>query len=268
MDTLFFWLSKLVWLLISPDSLLLIALLLALACLVLGRERLATTLLGFACAAFLVIALFPLHILLFHPLDVRFKTNPALPDTLDGIIVQGGAEDAYRSSLWNQVSLSSGAERFITFIELAREYPEARLVFTGGTGSLTRQGYKGADVARELFGRHGLDINRIVFERESRNTYENALLTKRLVQPGKDEKWLLITTAWHLPRSVGVFCKQQWPVIPYPVDHATVPDPRLSVGWALSEHLGQLKTGLREWLGLFAYYVTGKTTALLPSACT
>jgi uncharacterized SAM-binding protein YcdF (DUF218 family) len=267
MDTLFFWLSKLIWLLISPDSLLIILILLSFALLMLRREQGAKKLLGVACAILLAIALFPIHSLLLHPLDTRFETNPELPPKLDGIIVLGGAEDPYQSSLWNQVELGAGAERFIAFLELARQHPEAQLVFSGGTGSLTKQAYKGADVAEKLFRQQGLDLNRVVFERQSRNTYENALLTKHLIQPEPNEQWLLITTAWHMPRSVGVFCNEQWPVIPYPVDHATSPGSQISIGWALAEHLESLKVGLREWLGLLAYYVTGKTTALLPSTC-
>jgi len=267
MDTLFFWLSKLAWLLISPDSLLLILILLSFALLMLRKERSARKLLGVVCVALLAIAMLPIHSVLLHPLDSRFATNPELPPRLDGIIVLGGAEDPYHSSLWNQVELGAGAERFTAFLELARRHPEAQLVFTGGTGSLTKQAYKGADVAKELFQQQGLELNRVVFERQSRNTYENALFTKRLIHPEPNEQWLLITTAWHMPRSVGVFCKQQWPVIPYPVDHATSPSNEISLSWALAEHLESLKIGTREWLGLLAYYVTGKTTALLPSKC-
>ncbi len=150
---------------------------------------------------------------------------------------------------------------------LGRQYPEAKLVFTGGTGSLTGQEYKAAGVAKVLFEQQGLDLSRITFERESRNTYENALLTKKLVQPDKGETWLLITTAWHMPRSVGIFCKQQWPVIPYPVDHATDPDDLFSIRFSLAGNLRNLNIATREWIGLFAYYLTGKTAKLFPTRC-
>ena len=267
MDTFFFWLSKLAWLLIAPDSLLLILILSSFVLLCLGKHRIARTLLGASCIALVLIAVFPLHNLLLYPLERRFETNPALPAQIDGIIVLSGAEEPFLSSLWNQVELNPAAERNLAFLALARQYPKARLVFTGGTGSLSRQEYKAADVARTLFEQQGLDLNRVTFESESRNTFENALFTRKMVQPKKGEKWLLITTAWHMPRAVGAFCKQQWAVIAYPVDHATEPGHLFSVHLSLAEHLRGLNISIREWVGLFAYYLTDKTTALLPAEC-
>jgi uncharacterized SAM-binding protein YcdF (DUF218 family) len=232
-----------------------------------GKIRIAKRLLGFTCFLLLAIALLPLGNLLLYPLESRFETNPQLPETIDGIVVLSGAENPYLSALWNQVELGPAAERDVAFLALARQYPQARLVFTGGTGSMIRPEYKGADVARELFAQQGLDLARVSFERESRNTHENAVLTRQLVQPGENENWLLITTAWHMPRSVGIFCKQQWPVIPYPVDHYTPRGQLLSVDLDLSGHLRDLVIGVKEWVGLVAYYLTGKTTALLPASC-
>ena len=267
MDALFFWLSKLVWMVIAPDNFLLILVLASCALLFFGKERIARRLLAATCVALVVVSLFSLHGILLHPLDSRFETNPALPQHLDGIIVLSGSEDPYKSRMWNQVSLGGTAERNLTFITMAREYPDAKLVFSGGSGSLSGGEYKAADVARTLFAQQGLDLTRIRFERESRNTYENVLFSKKLVQPRQGETWLLITTAWHMPRSVGVFCKQGWPVIPYPVDHETAPGVLVAVHFSLADNLRNLNIALREWTGLFAYYLTGKTGQLLPSGC-
>jgi len=267
MDTFFFWLSKLAWLAIAPDSLLLMLILASFALLYFKKERAARKLLGTTCVLLLVISLIPLHKALLHPLDTRFETNPALPQQIDGIIVLSGSEDPYMSSLWNQVALGGTAERILTFMAMARQYPEAKLVFSGGTGSLSRQQYKTADVARTLFKQQGLNVDRITFERESRNTYENVLLSKTLVQPNQGENWLLITTAWHMPRSVGIFCKQNWPVIPFPVDHATAPGELISLRFSLAANLRGLNIAMREWVGLLAYYLTGKTAKLFPTRC-
>jgi uncharacterized SAM-binding protein YcdF (DUF218 family) len=118
-----------------------------------------------------------------------------------------------------------------------------------------------------MFEEQGLDVARVIFERESRNTYENALLSKKLVQPREGETWLLITTAWHMPRSVGIFCKQQWPVIPYPVDHATNRGSQFSIYFSLAGNLRNLNIAMREWIGLAVYYFTDKTTKLFPTRC-
>ena len=267
MDTLFFWISKLAWMVIAPGNFLLILVLASCALLFLGKERIARRLLAATCVALAIVSVFQLHAILLHPLDSRFETNPALPQHLDGIIVLSGSEDPYRSQMWNQVSLGETAERNLTFMEMARKYPQAKLVFSGGTASLLGGQYRAADVARTLFAQQGMDLDRIVFEREARNTYENVLFSRKLVQPRKGETWLLITTAWHMPRSVGIFCKQGWPVIPYPVDHATAPDERVVIHFSMADNLRNLNIAVREWIGLYAYYVTGKTAQLLPSRC-
>ncbi len=267
MDTLFFWLSKFAWKLIAPDSLLLMLILSSFFLLYSGKDKAGKRLLGVSCVLLVLIAVFPPHTLLLHPLETRFETNPSLPERIDGIIVLSGAEDPFLSNLRNQVQLNPAAERILAFMEMARRYPNAKLVFTGGTGSLTGDQYKAADVAETLFEQQGLDLSRVTFEREARNTYENVLLTRKIVNPKEGENWLLITTAWHMPRSVGIFCKQRWPVIPYPVDHATAPGDLISIHLGLAQNLNSLNIAAKEWIGLLAYFLTGKTTALLPSRC-
>lgn len=264
MDTIFFWLSKTAWWLLSPDILLLIVILFTWLLLALGANKLAKKIHTVTAAACLLIAFLPLGSWLLHPLENRFPVNPVLPQHIDGIIVLGGAENAVLSSLWKQPELGDGAERYLAFFNLARQYPDAKLVFTGGSGSLSDQSHKGADVAQTLFERLGLDTSKIIFERQSRNTYENAIFSKRLAAPASRENWLLITTAWHMPRSMGIFTRAGWPMIPYPVDHQNTPDERLRVELDFSQHLCNLRTAVREWLGLVAYRLTDKTSALFP----
>ncbi len=267
MDSLFFWLSKLTWLVIAPDSLLLILILAAWALLWRGAYRPATGLLGLVAVIPTVIALLPVGAWLLSPLEQRFAANPPLPKKIDGIIVLGGAEDARLSASSLQAELNDAAERHLALLALAKRYPEAKLVYTGGTGSMLEQQYKGAAVAELLYAGQGLDLSRLTFERNSRNTYENALLTLREIKPVPGESWVLITTAWHMPRSIGVFCEAGWPTIPYPVDHWTVPAEPFAISLDLAAHLRVLKHAAREWIGLIAYYATGKTTALLPDRC-
>ena len=267
MDTLFFYISKLIWLLISPGSLLLILMLVSLILLYLGKQKLAKTLLTITTGLLLFISFVPIGEWLLYPLESRFQTNPTLPEKVDGIIVLSGAEDTEGSHLWNQVELGEAAERNLTFMSLARKYPKAKLVFTGGTGSLSKQEYKAADVAKILFQQQGLDVNKIIFERESRNTYENAIFSKKIIKPRQNKNWVLITTSWHMPRSVGIFCKAEWPIIPYPVDHSTKKGNLVRIDFDVLRNLNSLQIAIKEWLGLFAYYLSGKTTSLLPTQC-
>lgn len=267
MDTLFFYISKLVWLLVSPDSLIFILILVTLAFLYAGKQKIAKILLTTISGLLILIAFFPVGEWLLFPLESRFQTNPQLPDKVDGIIVLSGAEATELSHLWEQVELGAAAERDFMFVTLAKKYPKAKLAFTGGTGSLINQEYKAADVAEKLFKELGFDIKRIIFERESRNTYENVVYSKKIIKPMENENWVLITTSWHMPRSVGIFCKTDWPVIPYPVDHQTKKGNLFRVDFNLSGNLNTLRTAIKEWIGLFAYYLSDKTTSFFPEQC-
>ena len=206
----------------------------------------------------LLIAMFPVGEWLLYPLERRFPVNTELGD-VDGIIVLSGEEDPMHTLLWNQTSVGEAAERNLAFMALSKEYPEAKLVFSGGASSLIHQEYKAGDVARRLFKEQGMDLARITFERESRNSWENAMLSKKLVQPVSDERWVLITTGWHMPRSVGIFCKAEWQVIPYPVDFRTKPGHLMRMDWGFADHLKDLVTGVKEWIGLVAYQLMGKS---------
>lgn len=257
MDSLFFWVSKLAWLFISPDSLLLLLFALGLLLLWRGRERWAKRTLGFVFTAFLLIGLFPVGEWLLYPLEKQYATNPPL-EKVDGIIVLGGAEQPITSAEWDQVVVDQSGERDLAFLMLARAFPDAQRVYTGGSSSMVEQGLKGADVAKRLFKEQGLDISSITFESESRNTWENAVFSKKLLKPKADENWVLITTAWHMPRSVGVFCQQGWNVIPYPVDYRTNKDSLFRMDWGLAGHLRQLTVAFKEWIGITVYKTTGK----------
>lgn len=267
MDTFFYWVSKLIWALVAPDHLLLILLTIACGLFWVGYQQFALHVFSALLVIFWLIALFPVGSWLLYPLEAKFPANPPLPDRLDGIIMLAGAEKIDASYVWQQVELKAYSERALAFMRLARQYPDARLVFTGGLGSKLDKQFQEADVAAQLFEEQGLEVGAIQFERHSRNTYENALLSKALVKPKKGEKWLLITSASHMPRAVGVFCRVGWPVIPYPVDHWTVPSRLTSIGFAFGENLEQLTYAVREWLGLSAYYLTGKTTSWVSGVC-
>lgn len=265
MDTLFFWLAKTGWAFASPGSLLVILVITIWLLLKWGAQRHARCLAGLLSLVLLLVALFPVGEWLLHPLESRFSGG--LPASVDGIIVLGGSVDPVKSAAWNQVEAIATTEREFNFLELARRYPQARLAFTGGSGSLGNQAYKEAEWTRKLFAGQGIDITRVSFEDQSRNTYENAVFSKKLLEPGPGENWLLITTAWHMPRAVGVFCKAGFPVTAYPVDHWTLRGDLLRLEWDFAGNLGELDTALREWLGLLMYRLTGKTNNLVPSGC-
>jgi len=268
MDTSFWMLSKILWTLASPEKVVLILLFAGTVFLWTTRQKLGRWLVSMSALIFFVFTLFPINILLLRPLEERFSAPTELPADISGIIVLSGSERPVITKTRGQPSLSGGAERLTTFVALARHYPQASLIYAGGAGSLYYQDYKSNETARKLFEQLGLNLDRVLFDTEARNTFENAVNTFNLLGQQTEGDWILITSAFHMPRSVGIFRKTGWNVIPYPVDYQT------SGEWDYDWKFGRLfnflefSTGLHEWLGLIAYRMTGKTAALFPKPAT
>lgn len=265
MDTLFFWCSKLFWLIISPDHLLVWMLSTALFFLLTKCYLPAKLLFSISISAIVLITFLPVGEILLEPLENRFPVQKKLPAHVDGIIVLGGAESIRLSKAWNQVELYASAERFFAFIQMINIYPKAKPIFAGGTGSLNQQQTKGATIAEHLFKNLGLDLSSIFFERESRNTYENAVNSYKLIQPMPNETWILITSAYHMPRSMGAFRNAGWNPIAYPVDHNALKNDVIRFEFNFSANLELLCKAVKEWVGLSAYYLTGKTRTFFPA---
>lgn len=209
------------------------------------------------------IGFFPVGQWLAAPLEQYRIEVPDQEQGPDGIIVLGGAWVKQPSEFWNQMEMNGAAERDVYMAVLARKFPDAKLVFTGGNNRVSGEGISEADIAKGFYQQLGVEEGRMVFEDRSRNTYENALFSKRLVAPKAEENWWLITSAYHMPRARGVFCKIGWQVKAYPVDHIYWGQP-FKPGWAFAYHLADLEFVLHEWVGLVAYRLTGKTSALFP----
>jgi uncharacterized SAM-binding protein YcdF (DUF218 family) len=267
MNTLFFVLSKTVWPLLQPDALLLYVLFAVLVLIQRGKLRAAKWLTVVSALILLVIAVFPVGDWMLYKLENRFPVNPSLPRQVDGIIVLGGTIDALSSVEWEQVELTASADRLIAFAALARRYPRAQLVMSGGSGDIMAQDYREADVADAFFRTIGLDTERVMLERESRNSMENVVYSRELAKPAAGENWIVVTSAFHMPRTIGIFCEQQWQVIPWPVDHYTSRAYLERLSFNLLGNLQMLVLASHEWAGLFAYRLTGKTSALFPAGC-
>lgn len=258
-----FWISKLFWAVAAPGNLLL--LLLAWGTLRLnGRRRgRGFRLIAVATAAFLIIAALPVGQWLAAPLERRFPA-PELPPQVDGIIVLGGAVEADVTRVHGQVALNEAADRLVEALALARRYPQAKLLVTGGDASLLPRADEKpeAEIMRDLLVQQGIDPARILVEGRSRNTIENAEFSHDLARPQAEDVWLLVTSALHMPRAVGCFRHVGWQVVPYPVDYRTASPMRL--GFLLSEHLPLVDMAAKEWVGLVAYRLLGRIDSLLP----
>ena len=263
---MFFVASKLLGLVFEPVNFLILASLFGLILCLTPWARVGRIMSVSAALLFVVLAFSPSSALLLRTLEDRF---PQPPDTMPapaGIVVLGGSIDADLGEARGQPIIGDAATRLTAGVALARAYPKARLVFTGGNASVRQKGLDEATAVHELWTSLGVPEAQMTFEDRSRNTYENATLTKALVQPKAGDVWLLVTSAAHMPRSMGIFRKVGWAMTAYPVDYHTYGDSR---DWHPSlsaiNSLHRLDTALHEWIGLVAYRLTGKTNALFPA---
>ena len=157
---------------------------------------------------------------MLDPLEDRFA-RPFAAARSTGIVVLGGGLEGQINLARGGYEFNSGGDRFVETAVLARRYPGGEFVVSGGDGSLVLDGEGDADTAPRLLGALGVARERLILENKSRNTYENAVFTKRLVQPKPGETWLLVTSAFHMPRSMGLFRKAGFAVVPWPTDYRT-----------------------------------------------
>ena len=213
----------------------------------------------------ILVTVFPVGVWMRVHLEQRFPQPISLPTQIDGVLVLGGAVNPALSAEHNQLILHSNTERLFSFAALAMDHPEAKLVYSGGSGSLTTQELKEADLARIALKRLGMDTNRVIFENQSRNTFENIQLSKAQVSPKDEEVWVLITSAQHMPRAMGIARADDWQMIPYPVDYNFPKKMSLSISLNFSSGASNLYAGLYEFIGLTMYKLTGKIDEFYPA---
>jgi uncharacterized SAM-binding protein YcdF (DUF218 family) len=264
---MFFVLSKLLGVLVVPSNLLVEIGLVGIVLLLTPMRRLASWLIVTSVVLIAIAGLSPLGNLLMLPLEQRFPPWDASRGAPDGIVVLGGSEmPEVAAARGDDSGLNESAERITAAVELARKYPNARIIFTGGNASLFENAPSEAAIAVRTFVALGIAPDRITAEEQSRNTIENAVFSRLIAQPKPGERWLLVTSAFHMPRAVAVFRAADFPVEPYPVDYRTrglsdVVRPFPSV----ADGLAQTDFAMHEWIGLLAYRLTGKTRELFPA---
>jgi uncharacterized SAM-binding protein YcdF (DUF218 family) len=260
----FFPLSKVIYFLITPSNFFIFAVLIGVLLLLTRLRRTGSVLALLGAAGLALGGLTPLSEAVLLPLEQRFPPFPTDGPPPAGIIVLGGGIESGLSEARAQIVVNDAGERPIYLADLARRYPAARLVFSGGSGFIGG-GIAEADIVSRQADTIGVPRTRLILENRSRNTRENATFTAALVQPKPGERWLLVTSAWHMPRAVGCFRQAGFAVDAFPVDYRTR-------GWGdltrfngfASDGLLQLDLGVKEWIGLAVYRWAGYTPDWLP----
>jgi uncharacterized SAM-binding protein YcdF (DUF218 family) len=262
---MFLVVSKVLWLIVQPTS---IALLLVLIALVLGFTRFRKSAQLSLVLAALVLGLSAftsLGYVLIDPLENTFSRPATPPAEVAGIIVLGGGMDTDVNTVRGGYEFNRSGDRFLEALRLAAAYPAARIVISGGGSVLTPDDEREAIAGARLFAAFGIPAERLVLEDASRNTEENALLTRDSLRPQPGETWLLVTSAFHMPRSVGLFRRAGFTIVPWPADYLSSGQEPFEVRISQpAENVSVTTMALREWTGLLVYWLTGRIDQLVP----
>ncbi len=259
-----FLIGKLGWAVLQPGNLLVLLLSAGFLLLLSSRGRRGKALIGLATVGFIVLAVVPLGPALLLELEQRFPRPAALPARIDGILVLGGAVDPRLSLAYGETVFNGSVTRVLAATALARRHPEAKLALVGGEGDFFPTGYPEARATLGFVLDEGIARDRVILEPRSRSTHENAVFARALIRPKPGENWVLITSAFHMPRAVASFRAVDWPVIPYPVDYKVDPKAGLSPNFNMLDGLSAFTIAGKEWLGLAAYRLFGWTRELFP----
>lgn len=261
-----FYISKVFWAVMQPAMLLLILTVTGAALLGTRYQRTGRGLVIAAAVFFVIGGLGPLSSWMILPLEDRFPRTVLGDRPVDGIIILGGSEDSRVAAGRGAHALNESAERMTEAAALARRYPNAKVVFTGGSIEILREPTVGADAAGVVLRDLGVGSDRLILERKARNTAENAVLAKQLADPKPGERWLLVTSAWHMPRAMGLFRKAGFDVQAWPSDYRTAgPGDAWMLFASPVEGIRRLDFVVKEWLGLAVNRLTGKSDELFPA---
>lgn len=275
MESLFFYASKIIMFLLNPSAVLSLILGGYLILSVLfssrhGRSHFITRWLGrISLMIMLILVFIPVQSLLRTQLEQKFSVPTQLPEQIAGVIVLGGSVSPTLTQAYNQVSLNESVERMTQALPILQKYPLVPLIYTGGSGKIIQEQITEAAVAQRFYREIGWDSFRFHFEDKSRNTYQNAVFSRELINqkfgadthhPKDGQKWILITSAVHMPRAVHVFESDGWAVIPYPVDFQRAGKIEWVPHYNFISHATHLGSVLHEYIGILAYWATGRIT--------
>ena len=261
---MFLFVSKVLGVLVVASNVLVVVALAGALALLFRLRRLGAVLVWTAALGFLLLGFGPVAPILMRPLEDRFPRPPDDMPEPTGIIVLGGVIGSPTLPR-GAIALTQDGERLSETATLAHRYPNARIVVSGGTFGASEADSE-AVLAKRFLTDLGVEDARIVTESRSLSTAENAAFTRELVMPEPGQRWLLVTSASHIPRAVGTFRHAGFPVIPYPVGYTTSgqPDDYWGIRFEVSTNLVRVDVAVHEWLGLIAYWLTGRTDALVP----
>ncbi|AGY59239.1 YdcF family protein [Gloeobacter kilaueensis] len=257
---MFLYLSKVLPAFIYPIGL---SMVLVVAVALLGR-RWPKTAIGLCGAVFLLLGIFASPLVstaLLGSLESQYPGGPiAKLPTAQAIVVLGGSV-RMPTRLHDGVELAEASDRVLHAARLFRAGKAPVILMSGGNvpfysepGQLPEAQYM-----RRLIGEFGVPAKAVLVETGSQNTFENAQQSSALLLPQAVRRILLVTSAYHMPRSVAIFRRAGFEVIPAATDFrsdAIVSDWLLT--WLpTAEAMDNSTLALKEWVGLLVYRLRG-----------
>ena len=254
-----FYLSKILNFFINPLYILSLVILIQLFIIFFLQSK---KLVIFFSKLFLILFLFfgysPLSNFLLSKMEDYIQTSKYPVQQLTGVIVLGGSfNSGLESKERNEVSLNSSAERLTKALEIYKKNPRLLILFSGFSGELKPQGWSESDMAKKFFLDQGVKLDNLIFENQSRNTFENIKYSKDIIANYKGT-WGLITSASHMPRSFFTFKKQSLILEPINVDYKTGTSRMFWINFDISSGLTNWNIIFHELIGIAYYKITNK----------
>ena len=257
-----FYLSKFLWYLFNPFNCILFFFILSVILNFFKYLKLSKIILYFTLFLFFITGTLPTGSYLLYLLEKNYHNKVNLPENVDGILILSGATNPFLTEEYDQISLNGSVERLTESIQLIYKYPKAEVFFAGGTGSIEYPDLNHSDVAKKFYKSLGVNIQNIYFDNKSRNTYENIVFAKKEFDPNEDEKWVLVTSAFHLKRAINIGEKLGWKFIPYATDYKLPKKFRWRLSINFFANLASFQHSSHEWVGIIFYYLMGRSSKI------
>ena len=254
-----FFLSKIIWLILNPFNIFIFFTILTIITYFFSLKKISISIFLLNTLFLCIISFFPIGKYLTYQIEKEYHYNNKIPKKIDGILILGGATNPSISKEFNQINVNGSAERLIESVNLIKKYKKVKVIFSGGSGTINRPDLDHSQIAKLFYKQSGLDTNKIIFENKSRNTFENIIFSMKIINPKKDENWILITSASHMKRAYLIGKKYNWDFIPYAVDFQVSKKFRFVPNLHLLSNLNSFQKASHEWIGLISYYLMNRT---------
>ena len=258
-----FYLSKILWTILNPFNIILLFIFLGFILSFFSNKNFSKIVYSLTFVFFIIIAVMPTGAFMFYQLEKKFHVLKSLPNKIDGILILSGATNPVLTKEYNQISLNDSVERLTESIQLMKKYSNTKIIFSGGSGSINNQKLTHSEVANLFFKNFEIKLDNIIYEDKSRNTYENILFSKKIAHPKINENWLIVTSAFHLPRALNIAEKLEWKFIPYAVDFKMSKKFSWKPTINFLSNITTFQAASHEWIGMIAYYLMGRSSKIL-----